>query len=65
MFSRSTPQVTTMRTVDALIERIRAQGGKATSQRILIWSALAENRSHPTAETTSTGGCGHGCPASH
>jgi Fe2+ or Zn2+ uptake regulation protein len=39
-----------MRTVDELIERVRQQGGKATSQRILIWSALAEDKTHPTAE---------------
>lgn len=39
-----------MRSVEDLIERVRQQGGKATSQRILIWSALAEDRTHPTAE---------------
>ncbi len=39
-----------MRTVDELIDHVREQGGKATSQRILIWSALAEDRTHPTAE---------------
>ena len=39
-----------MRTVDELIERVRQQGGKATSQRILIWGALAEDKTHPTAE---------------
>ena len=39
-----------MRTVDALIDRVREQGGKATSQRILIWTALSEDRTHPTAD---------------
>ncbi len=39
-----------MRTVEELIERVRQQGGKATSQRILIWTALSADRSHPTAE---------------
>lgn len=39
-----------MRTVDQLIEHVRQQGGKATSQRILIWTALQDDRSHPTAE---------------
>ena len=39
-----------MRTVDELIERVRSQGGKATSQRILIWGALVGDVSHPTAE---------------
>lgn len=38
-----------MRSVKELIERTRAQGGKATSQRILIWTALADDYSHPTA----------------
>lgn len=38
-----------MRSVEELIERTRAQGGKATSQRILIWTALANDFSHPTA----------------
>ena len=40
----------TMRTVDELIDRVREQGGKATSQRILIWTTLSEDRTHPTAE---------------
>lgn len=39
-----------MRSVDELIERVRGQGGKATTQRILIWSALVGDVSHPTAE---------------
>ncbi|MGH2505114.1 MAG: Fur family transcriptional regulator [Ktedonobacterales bacterium] len=39
-----------MRSVEELIERTRAQGGKATSQRILIWTALVGNYSHPTAD---------------
>ncbi len=39
-----------MRTVDELIDRVREQGGKATSQRILIWTALSEDRTHPTAD---------------
>lgn len=39
-----------MRSVDELIGRVRSQGGKATTQRILIWSALEGDVSHPTAE---------------
>src|SRR5512146_656627 len=39
-----------MRSVGELIERVRRQGGKATSQRILIWKALVDDMSHPTAE---------------
>lgn len=39
-----------MRTVDQLIARVRREGGKATSQRILIWGALVGDVSHPTAE---------------
>jgi Fur family peroxide stress response transcriptional regulator len=40
----------TMQTVEALIERVRQQGGKATTQRILIWTALFGDRTHPTVE---------------
>ena len=39
-----------MRSVDALAQWLRAHGGKVTSQRLLIWRALAGNTSHPTAE---------------
>lgn len=39
-----------MRTVHELIARVRREGGKATSQRILIWSALVGDVSHPTAD---------------
>jgi Fur family transcriptional regulator, peroxide stress response regulator len=39
-----------MRSVDALTEQVHRQGGKATSQRILIWRALEGDRTHPTAE---------------
>lgn len=39
-----------MHSVDALVQRVRAQGGKVTSQRILIWRALEGDRTHPTAE---------------
>lgn len=39
-----------MRTVDQLIEHVRRQGGKATAQRILIWSALYQDGTHPTAD---------------
>ena len=39
-----------MRTVNELIGRVRAQGGKATSQRILIWNALVGDVSQPTVE---------------
>lgn len=39
-----------MRTVEQLVVHVREQGGKATSQRILIWAALWGDRTHPTAE---------------
>jgi len=39
-----------MNTVDALSELVRAQGGKVTSQRLIIWRALADDKTHPTAE---------------
>lgn len=39
-----------MRSIEELVERVRLRGGKATTQRILIWSALSEDRTHPTAE---------------
>ena len=43
-----------MRSVDALEQRLRTQGGKVTSQRLLIWRALIGNTSHPTAEDLFT-----------
>lgn len=43
-----------MRSVEELIQRVRRQGGKATSQRILIWKALVNDVSHPTAEDLYT-----------
>ena len=39
-----------MRTVEALTAHVRRQGGKATAQRLLIWSALYQDRSHPTVD---------------
>ena len=39
-----------MRTVDQLIESVRQQSGKATLPRILIWTALQDDRTHPTAD---------------
>ncbi len=39
-----------MRSVEALVERVRQSGGKVTSQRVLIWRALVSDRTHPTAE---------------
>ncbi|MGH2504529.1 MAG: Fur family transcriptional regulator [Ktedonobacterales bacterium] len=39
-----------MRTVDELTAQVRRQGGKATAQRMLIWSALYQDRSHPTVD---------------
>jgi Fur family peroxide stress response transcriptional regulator len=39
-----------MRTVEELAESVRAQGGKVTSQRVLIWQALRNDKTHPTAE---------------
>lgn len=42
--------MSSMRTVDELIEYVRRQGGKATAQRILIWGALYQDRTHPTAD---------------
>jgi Fur family peroxide stress response transcriptional regulator len=43
-----------MRSVEALTEQVRRQGGKATSQRILIWRALEGDDTHPTAEDLFT-----------
>jgi Fur family transcriptional regulator, peroxide stress response regulator len=43
-----------MRSVEALIAQVRNQGGKATSQRILIWRALEQDTTHPTAEDLYT-----------
>lgn len=39
-----------MNTIDALTEHVRAHGGKVTSQRLIIWRALADDKTHPTAE---------------
>lgn len=39
-----------MRRVEQLAQQVRAQGGKVTSQRLLIWRALEGNTRHPTAE---------------
>lgn len=39
-----------MRSVEALTEQVHREGGKVTSQRILIWRALQDDTTHPTAE---------------
>jgi Fur family peroxide stress response transcriptional regulator len=39
-----------MNTVETLAERVHAQGGKVTSQRLIVWRALAGDTTHPTAE---------------
>ena len=39
-----------MRTLEELADAVRAQGGKVTSQRVLIWQALQYDTTHPTAE---------------
>lgn len=39
-----------MRSVEELSVRVRAQGGKVTAQRVILWRALAGDRTHPTAE---------------
>jgi Fur family peroxide stress response transcriptional regulator len=42
--------VRAMQRIEALAQRLRAQGGKVTSQRLLIWGALAGDQTHPTTE---------------
>lgn len=39
-----------MRSVEELLERVRARGGKVTPQRVLIYQALCDDTTHPTAE---------------
>jgi Fur family peroxide stress response transcriptional regulator len=39
-----------VRSVEELIERVRARGGKVTPQRVLIYRALVGDATHPTAE---------------
>lgn len=39
-----------MRSVQELIERVRARGGKVTPQRVIIYQALIGDTTHPTAE---------------
>ena len=39
-----------MQNISALADLVRAQGGKVTSQRLIIWRALAGDKTHPTAE---------------
>jgi Fe2+ or Zn2+ uptake regulation protein len=38
------------RNSEELVARLRARGGKATAQRVLIYRALLADHSHPTAE---------------
>jgi len=39
-----------MRDIDALVQHVHDGGGKVTTQRLLIWQALYQNTTHPTAE---------------
>lgn len=39
-----------MHSVAELVGRVRARGGKVTPQRVLIYQALCDDTSHPTAE---------------
>jgi len=39
-----------VRSVEELVARVRARGGKVTPQRVLIYQALIGDTSHPTAE---------------
>lgn len=39
-----------MRSVAELVARLRERGGKATPQRVLLYTLLAGDRTHPTAE---------------
>lgn len=39
-----------MRNSEQLMAQVRAQGGKATPQRVAIWRALEHDETHPTAE---------------
>lgn len=39
-----------MQSIETLAQRLRAQGGKVTSQRVLLWGALAHDQTHPTAD---------------
>ncbi len=39
-----------MHSIEILSDRVRERGGKVTVQRLLVWQALAGDRTHPTAE---------------
>jgi Fur family transcriptional regulator, peroxide stress response regulator len=39
-----------MQGIEVLAQRLRAQGGKVTSQRLLIWGTLVGDQTHPSAE---------------
>ncbi len=39
-----------MRSIKELSDHVRQQGGKVTPQRIAIWQALTNDKTHPTAE---------------
>src|SRR5262245_20376491 len=39
-----------MHSIEVLSHHVRQRGGKVTVQRLLVWRALAGDRSHPTAE---------------
>ena len=43
-----------MHSIETLSERVRERGGKVTYQRLLVWRALADDRTHPTAEEIYT-----------
>ena len=39
-----------MHDIETLSASVRQRGGKVTAQRLLIWRALQDDRTHPTAE---------------
>lgn len=39
-----------MHDIETLSTRVRQQGGKVTAQRLLVWQALYDDRTHPTAD---------------
>jgi Fur family peroxide stress response transcriptional regulator len=39
-----------MRSIEELSAHVRQQGGKVTPQRLAIWQALTNDKTHPTAE---------------
>jgi Fur family transcriptional regulator, peroxide stress response regulator len=43
-----------MHDIETLTASVRRRGGKVTAQRLLIWQALRDDRTHPTAEDLFT-----------